>query len=193
MPKMDGLTAVQQIREILKLDIPIIAMTAHALPGERERCLSRGMNEYISKPIKEEELFRLISYFGLKEAKPEEVQVPESNPIFQYIDLAYMKSVSGGNKGFEQTVTRQFIEKVPLHFQQLIKAYQNEDFKTVKLLSHDLQSSAAIMGLLPFLEEKLDILEMATEQTSILQHILDDVDKILNFSLLEAKAFLESL
>ena len=193
MPQMDGYTAVQQIREILKLDIPIIAMTAHALPGERERCLSRGMNEYISKPIKEEELFKLIAAFGLKESNSEETNAIQSDPVFQHIDLSYMQSVSAGNKAFEQTVTKQFIENVPLHLEQLMTAYQNQDFKMVKLRAHDLQSSAAIMGLLPFLEEKLDILELAAEQNATLQQILNDVEKILNSSLLEAKVFLESL
>ncbi|WP_133524049.1 hybrid sensor histidine kinase/response regulator [Flavobacterium sp. 245] len=193
MPQMDGYTAVQQIREILKLDIPIIAMTAHALPGERERCLSRGMNEYISKPIKEEELFKLIAAFGLKESNSEETNVIQSDPVFQHIDLSYMQSVSAGNKAFEQTVTKQFIDNVPLHLEQLMTAYQNQDFKMVKLRAHDLQSSAAIMGLLPLLEEKLDILELATEQNATLHQILNDVEKILNSSLLEAKVFLESL
>jgi len=193
MPQMDGYTAVQEIREILKLDIPIIAMTAHALPGERERCLSRGMNEYISKPIKEEELFKLITNFGLKEAKPEEMKVSQNNTVFETIDLTYMQSVSGGNKSFEQTVTTQFVENVPLHLEQLMAAYQNEDFKIVKLRAHDLRSSAAIMGLLPILEEKLDILEMAKEKNTALQQIIEDVKSILNSAIDEAKIVLENL
>jgi len=193
MPQMDGYTAVQQIREELKLDIPIIAMTAHALPGEREKCLSRGMNEYISKPIKEEELFKLITTFGLKEGKSEDKKVSENVPVFNYIDLTYMQSVSGGNKSFEQTVTNQFIDNVPLHLEQLITAYHSLDFKIVKLRAHHLQSSVAIMGLLPILEDKLDLLEMATEQNTTLQQILNDVENMLKHSLIEAKIYLESL
>jgi len=193
MPQMDGYTAVQEIREILKLDIPIIAMTAHALPGERERCLSRGMNEYISKPIKEEELFKLITNFGLKEAKSEEMKVSQNNTVFETIDLTYMQSVSGGNKSFEQTVTTQFVENVPLHLEQLITAYQNEDFKIVKLRAHDLRSSAAIMGLLPILEEKLDLLEMAKEKNTALQQVIEDVESILTSAIAEAKIVLENL
>ena len=63
MPEMDGYSATREIRGKLKLTTPIIAMTAHALAGEREKCLSYGMNEYISKPIREEQLHRLISQF----------------------------------------------------------------------------------------------------------------------------------
>lgn len=83
-------------------------MTAHAMAGERERCLSRGMNGYISKPVNEDELFKLISGFGLKENKNNELKIQEIIPVYQYIDLNYMKSVSNGDQDFERTVTKQF-------------------------------------------------------------------------------------
>ena len=61
MPVMNGYEATMIIREELKLEIPIIAMTAHAMSGERERCLSLGMNDYISKPINANMLFEKIN------------------------------------------------------------------------------------------------------------------------------------
>ena len=193
MPKMDGYAATQQIREVLKLDIPIIAMTAHALAGEREKCLSRGMNEYISKPIKEEELFKLISNFGLQESHQQEIKIEETQIKFQYIDLTYMQSISGGDTSFEKTVTQQFIENIPKHLEELSAAYENQDFTIVKLRAHDLKSSVAIMGLLPSLEEKLNVLEMASEQNSILNENLDEVKSIIKSALKEAKQFLNQL
>ncbi len=60
MPMMNGYEAATIIRKKLKNNIPIIAMTAHALAGERERCLSLGMNDYISKPINANMLFEKI-------------------------------------------------------------------------------------------------------------------------------------
>ncbi|MBU0729009.1 MAG: response regulator [Proteobacteria bacterium] len=63
MPEMDGMTATRKIREDEKLTgqhIPIVAMTAHALKGDRERCLDAGMDDYVSKPIKPKELFMVI-------------------------------------------------------------------------------------------------------------------------------------
>jgi CheY-like chemotaxis protein len=52
MPLMDGYTTTLKIRNELGMNIPIIAMTAHAMAGEKEKCLSYGMNEYISKPLR---------------------------------------------------------------------------------------------------------------------------------------------
>ncbi|HXF27098.1 MAG TPA: response regulator, partial [Bryobacteraceae bacterium] len=69
MPEMDGLTATQLIREWErthpdKPHIPIIAMTAHALSGDRERCLDAGMDGYLPKPIRIAEVLETIAVFG---------------------------------------------------------------------------------------------------------------------------------
>ncbi|HEX4888307.1 MAG TPA: response regulator, partial [Luteibaculaceae bacterium] len=61
MPIIDGYSAAQEIHTVLGIDTPIVAMTAHVLPGERERCLSYGMSDYISKPFTREQLVKVIS------------------------------------------------------------------------------------------------------------------------------------
>ena len=193
MPQMDGYVATQTIREELKLNTPIIAMTAHALAGERERCMSRGMNEYISKPITEEELFKLISNFGLKENEKTETKAEEIVSNYEFIDLTYLKSISNGDKDFERTVTQQFLDKVPTHLQELKMAYENKDFKLLKLRAHDLKSSVAIMGLLILLEEKLDILELTTEVNPASQHALEEVKDVLLKSFFETKLFMQTI
>ncbi len=61
MPKMDGMTATREIREKLKMEtLPIVAMTANAMKGDREKCIIAGMNDYISKPIRPGELFSIM-------------------------------------------------------------------------------------------------------------------------------------
>jgi signal transduction histidine kinase/CheY-like chemotaxis protein len=66
MPEMDGYTATTVIRKELKLQIPIIAMTAHAMMGEKEKCLQLGMNDYISKPLKETILYNIIAQYSFQ-------------------------------------------------------------------------------------------------------------------------------
>src|SRR3977135_2681156 len=110
MPGMDGYSAAEEIRLKLKLDIPIIAMTAHAFAGEREKCLSYGMNEYIAKPINERELFRFITQFtGTRDAWPglKKNINNEAPAAYQFINLQYMREISEGDKEYERTVTEQ--------------------------------------------------------------------------------------
>ena len=67
MPVMDGLTAIKKIStDIVMKDIPIIALTALAMPGDRERCLAAGATEYISKPVKLKELLALVEKLAPK-------------------------------------------------------------------------------------------------------------------------------
>jgi signal transduction histidine kinase/ActR/RegA family two-component response regulator len=69
MPEMDGLQATAEVRQRERRTgehIPIVAMTAHAMEGDRERCLEAGMDEYISKPISVKELLALIAHIGAR-------------------------------------------------------------------------------------------------------------------------------
>jgi CheY-like chemotaxis protein len=66
MPEMDGKAATQTLRRLGFNDIPIVAMTAHAMKGDREMCLEAGMNDYITKPIKRETVFEIIKKYVLQ-------------------------------------------------------------------------------------------------------------------------------
>jgi CheY-like chemotaxis protein len=63
MPEMDGLAATRAIRQTLRLDLPIIALTANAIKGDREKCLNAGMNEYLTKPVEIERLYQTLERF----------------------------------------------------------------------------------------------------------------------------------
>src|ERR1022692_610807 len=150
MPVMDGYTAAEEIRLKLKLDIPIIAMTAHAFAGEREKCLSFGMNEYIAKPINERELYRLIKELAGIET---EARVFENNARredatgYRYINLGYMREISGGDKQYERTVTELFIETIPLDLGMLGSAFVNKDLAKLRQTAHDMKTNVSVMGL----------------------------------------------
>ena len=89
MPVMDGYAATALLRQQLGLAVPIVALTANAIKGEREKCLAAGMDDYLTKPFREDELLRKVSRWVLspvlgqpesEEAPPAAVPEPETAP-----------------------------------------------------------------------------------------------------------------
>jgi signal transduction histidine kinase/CheY-like chemotaxis protein len=197
MPGMDGYTATQEIRTGLQLETPVIAMTAHAFPGEREKCLSHGMNEYIAKPIDEKELYRLIAQFtGIKdnpEDKEPEAKKRETPTSYQWIDLHYMWGISDGDRDYEKNVTEQFLEAIPLDLETLETAQKNGDLETIRRTAHAMRTDAAIMGLLEKLQPFLDTLEHDTFDQQNFQTSVLSVKAICLNALPEARHFYASL
>ena len=196
MPELDGYSATQEIRNVLKLDTPIIAMTAHAMPGEREKCLSFGMNEYISKPIREEQLYKLISLFlPAKQNNGLNNISGKNNPVesYRYINFQYLNEISNGDKAFEKTVTAQFIEAIPESIMALENAWHNRDIPDLRHQAHNMKTTVSVMGLNESLQPFLDALENENINSESFQKNISPVKRICEISLEEAKQFYNTL
>jgi CheY-like chemotaxis protein len=196
MPGMDGYATTREIRSKLKLDTPIIAMTAHAAPGDREKSVQNGMNEYIAKPIDERELFRIIAQFtGMNSGrpKPEKAAVKEAPSGYTFIALEYMYGISEGNKEYEKSVTEQFLEEIPLDIEALDLALVNQDQPTIRRMAHRMRSDVAIMGLLEMLQSYFDVLEYEPFDATTFQQVISAVRAICLQALPEARHFYASL
>jgi CheY-like chemotaxis protein/nitrogen-specific signal transduction histidine kinase len=170
MPQMDGYTATNIIRNELKLNIPIIAMTAHAMAGEKEKCLQLGMNDYVSKPIKETVLYNMIGQHAQHVLTEDAMQTDTVN-------LDYLHQLSSGDKGFEKEILKQFLLQVPEEVARLQQAIDNREFDTIKQTAHSLKSTIGYMGLADELHPYLDRLEK-TSVTDIEDHIKHDLDYV---------------
>ena len=192
MPEMDGYTATQEIRGKLQLNTPIIAMTAHAMAGEREKCLSYGMNEYISKPIREGQLHKLIAQFtNIVTPKPlvnKQIIIADTSQ-YKYINLQYMKEVSNGNTDYERTVTEQFIEAIPVDLTEIEKAWQRNEITQLRQLAHNLKTTVSVMGLNELLQPSLDALEYENLGKEKFYTIFLQLKAICEASVEEAKQF----
>ncbi|GGB01318.1 ATP-binding protein [Puia dinghuensis] len=160
MPVMDGYTATRIIRQELRLTVPIVAMTAHAMPGEREKCLASGMNEYLSKPIVEAELYRVLGQLLRISPAP----VTPSHPTapatgYRFIDTTYLRELSGGDKAYEREMAGQFLETIPTHLQEMGSALAAGDRATVSQIAHNMKTTVSIMGMAERLFVLLDMLE----------------------------------
>jgi signal transduction histidine kinase/ActR/RegA family two-component response regulator len=201
MPEMDGYTTVRMIRQQLRLDLPIVAMTAHALAGEREKCLSQGMNGYIAKPIRETDLYNLIKQLSgpeddlvtEKPASPANWPDKDDIPVYAFIDLLYMKQISNGNIEYERCVTEEFIEGIPKDLVALESARREKDTNLLKRTAHDMKTSTSIMGLSERLQASLDELEYEDLPEETLLERIAFIRTVCLNALQEARHFYSTL
>jgi signal transduction histidine kinase/DNA-binding response OmpR family regulator len=196
MPVMDGYTAARKIRNDLRSSIPIVAMTAHALPGEKEKCSSYGMNDYITKPVKQEQLRELINRFTsftqpLVNADTTKPAVETNN--YKYIQLDYLKDVSAGNKNYEKDVTQKFLQAVPVALDQLELAYQEGNTESMKRIAHNLKTTISVMGLNDALNPLLDEIEQSNSYPQSIGNTIDKIKDFCHNAMTEAGAFMASL
>jgi signal transduction histidine kinase/CheY-like chemotaxis protein/HPt (histidine-containing phosphotransfer) domain-containing protein len=153
MPQMDGYVTAYKIRNELHLPIPIIALTAHSSKEETEKCIKAGMNDHVSKPFNEIELFGVISRV---------LRNKEQN----IINRSYLKEISGGDMEFEKKVTRQFINHLPPQLIKLRKNLLENEIVTLNITLHELKSNLSVFALHETLAKPLEKLSSFPEKTS---------------------------
>jgi signal transduction histidine kinase/CheY-like chemotaxis protein/HPt (histidine-containing phosphotransfer) domain-containing protein len=159
MPVMDGYSATRVIREELKRDIPIIAMTAHAMTGEKEKCLQLGMNDYVSKPIRETDLYNIIARHA--QHLPELTAAASGSTT---INLDYLHQLSGNDAEFEAQILQQFTLQVPQELEALREAISSRSFDTARRVAHSLKSTVGYVGLAEELHPALNRIESQAER-----------------------------
>jgi len=160
MPEMDGLEATKKIRE-LGIKIPIIALTANAFEEDRKRCLEAGMDDYLSKPIKIEELLNVMSnFFETKtELKQEEPQTQAKKGV--QIDMKRAMDAVGGDKELLNELMNMFYEDSKAKLLEIEKAVKNKDYEKVRELAHAIKGAAANIGLTEVYNICLELENMA--------------------------------
>ncbi len=151
MPEMDGLEATAEIRSReagTNHHIPIIAMTAHAMIGDRQRCLSSGMDGYVAKPVSLAALMEEIERVALPSHKQE--------PSF---DKAELRERVQGNDELMIDLVRLFLEDAPRQLDGIREALNSGDPARLEIAAHSLKGSAASLGakVLALVAKKLEI------------------------------------
>ncbi|THU34796.1 response regulator [Niastella caeni] len=178
MPLMDGYATAQAIRKELKSDIPVIAMTAHALAGEREKCLSHGMNDYISKPIHERELYTLLTRYLSNERS---ANIESLKNDLHYVDLNFLQDMVMGSSDFLKTIIKQFLKQFPGEMEALKNAIDQKDARQVATLSHHIQSTVSILGKnTPFFQQ-LEKLEKLAKKNTAPSTLSSEFDKLHDY------------
>ncbi|HZE89423.1 MAG TPA: response regulator, partial [Verrucomicrobiae bacterium] len=156
MPEMDGYIATMTIREAEKATgahTPILAMTANALDGDREKCLAAGMDDYISKPVTkaslQEALARWLLPPSTATAPPEPARaVGPDAPGPVDLDVFVRPAQAGGEEGltFLATVVGAFLEDAPRHLQAIRRAIESLDAPSLRSSAHQLKGASGTVG-----------------------------------------------
>jgi len=157
MPEMDGYEATAEIRRReleagAERRTPIIALTAHAMAGDRKRCLAAGMDEYVAKPLRSEELVDALA------------RVVEDNPISDPpgstttedvmdavipMDLTHLRELVGGDEEVMGEILDLFMEDAPRQIAALGEAITQGNWEEAHRLAHTLKGSASNVGAEP--------------------------------------------
>jgi two-component system sensor histidine kinase/response regulator len=148
MPEMDGLAATQAIRAgAANADIPILALTAHALTGERERCLAHGMNGYVPKPFRPHELFAAVESIG---ADPPAAVVDAAAAVASAppVDLEGFRSAmrEADAEDAVDGILEVFVEGAPQRLAAVAEAVTAGDGDAIGRAAHAFKSAAGSIG-----------------------------------------------
>jgi len=163
MPEMGGIEATKVIRDRERErggHIRIVAMTAHAMPGDRERCLEAGMDDYLTKPIEARRLNAALERAVAGAPAPEVVEelVPfDRNDVLRRLD---------GDEVLLRDVIRLFIEDSPRLVQEIRAAIENGDSKQLQAAAHRLKGAASNLAVMS-LAEASRVLELLGERGEV--------------------------
>ena len=143
MPEMDGYQATSFIRNEMKLSIPIIAMTASALKGEKDKCLDIGMNEYMSKPFDVTFLYKRISQILNESNTKPLIMETKTTPSEYLFNLSLLQEMDDNE--YIAEILKTYLENTPRELKELQKACNELQFETVYKLAHKAKGSSSLI------------------------------------------------
>ena len=182
MPGLDGYGASLVIREKEKETgnhLPIVAMTAHAMKGDREKCLAAGMDDYVSKPLTPEDLYAVI-----EKLVPD---APEEPPAAELpIDLATARGLAGGDPELLMELAEIFRSDSPQKLAELRDAVSRKDSAKTCQLAHYLKGALGNIGAMKAYDSAYELEKIGEEKRPdeapvVLERLENEIDQILSF------------
>jgi PAS domain S-box-containing protein len=151
MPECDGFTATKEIRKLGKLfeKLPIFAITAHALMGDKEKCLNVGMNDYISKPIMAEHLIRTIDKWLAVKVNSETPIENNNNSKYKMeniFDFIHLEKMSIGSVEFQKDLVITFIEDMDKRFNLMQSYFDSGNLEKLVNEAHTIKGASLSVG-----------------------------------------------
>ena len=152
MPGKDGYQTSQDIRKQEREEGSqehqlIIAMTANALLGDREECLKAGMDEYISKPLNPQKLYRMLEHWFILDDKSESAPISTKlDHVTPPVDITQLDSFTGGDREEEMELVEFFLEQANESLEALLHALSDAEKEVWRSNAHRLKGSTGNVG-----------------------------------------------
>jgi signal transduction histidine kinase/CheY-like chemotaxis protein/HPt (histidine-containing phosphotransfer) domain-containing protein len=146
MPEMGGFEATAEIRRLEQQSgrrLRIVAMTAHAMSGDRERCLEAGMDDYLSKPIDSAKLLGMVEQLP---DEPEVLPLPSNGAATSTFDRDELSKRLGDDRELIAEVVRLFVADCPVRLAAIEAAVDRDDAERIRVTAHTLKGAAGTVG-----------------------------------------------
>lgn len=195
MPGMDGYETVRRIRLLSgngsSPRVPVVALTAHAMAGDRETCLAAGMDDYLAKPISGQLLADVLERWLEARAshpKPEMmVETPDSAQDSSVFDEDAMLDNLMNDRDLASRVAGRFLKDLDGQLKALRDSFSKHDLEAVREVAHSLKGGAAYLGA-SLMRQASETLEM-----SIREGVVDPLDRLVNSVEIEGGRLKEAL
>lgn len=181
LPVMNGLDTTRYIRKELKLDMPIIAITANIINDEENKCLKAGMNAFISKPYTEKNLVEKISYVHHIAKNKKADQRSSPFPEAGLFDLNTLHVVTRGNAELMRTMLWAFISQVPVSINALKTALYEKNFIEMHAAAHNIKPNIDTLGItsLKTIIRQIEVLAGQEKDIEELEYLIAMLESVL--------------
>jgi two-component system sensor histidine kinase/response regulator len=172
MPELDGLEATRLLREREQQTgrhIPIVAMTAHALKGDRERCLAAGMDEYVAKPVRERQLLLALHAVLGEEVVPPPAEAVEvvAEPDDEVLNWQEALKVCGGDRSLLRDIAEAFLEEHPRRIDEIRRAIDTADWELLHRAAHTIKGSMRYFGARAVFDRAFGLEQLAAAKSLV--------------------------
>ncbi|HWY12508.1 MAG TPA: ATP-binding protein, partial [Bacteroidia bacterium] len=201
MPEMNGFEATEYIRNEMKSETPIIALTADVTTMDVTKCKAVGMNDYLSKPVDDKLLYKMIMKY-VKDPKQTRITGKE-NGAYKYVGFDYLHQLTNGNPNGMANMIKAYLEETPKLLRTIKNGIETKDWKAVGSGAHSMIPSFTMVGLNPEFEKMArEIEEYANKISKSVQQdgesekiktLFSKIENICSLAMEELKKELNSL